>query len=149
MITRPLDLAARLRPEPRNFDWLFYVNVGLIGLFFVVFGSRFVLAPGLGVEFRLPSMAGAVAGARQTTHAITVMASGQILTGDGDRKLDQLDEWMARQAKGVKDPVLLVRADAAVPLAVLAAISSAAKRAGFVEVLLAAGERDAAGDGGR
>jgi biopolymer transport protein ExbD len=143
MITRPLDLASRLRPEPRNFDWLFYVNVGLIALFFTLFGSRFVLAPGLGVEFRLPVMAGANAGARQTTHAITVMGSGQILTADGDRKLDQLDEWMTRQAKGVKNPVLLVRADAAVPLTVLAAISSAAKSAGFVEVVLAAGEQAA------
>lgn len=149
MITRPLDLASRLRPEPRNFDWLFYVNVGLIVLFFTLFGSRFVLAPGLGVEFRLPAMDGASAGARQTTHAITVMGSGQILTGDGDRKLDQLDEWMSRQAKGVNNPVLLVRADADVPLAVVAAISSAAKSAGFVEVLLAAGDREAERAGGR
>ena len=32
MITRPLDLASRLRPEPRSFDWLFYVNGGVIVL---------------------------------------------------------------------------------------------------------------------
>ena len=30
MITRPLDLASKMRPEPRNFDWLFYVNAGLL-----------------------------------------------------------------------------------------------------------------------
>ena len=48
MITRPLDLASKLRPEPRNFDWLFFVNAGLLVLFFVLFGSRFVLAPGEG-----------------------------------------------------------------------------------------------------
>ena len=32
MITRPLDLASKLRPEPRNFDWLFFVNAGLLSL---------------------------------------------------------------------------------------------------------------------
>jgi biopolymer transport protein ExbD len=30
MITRPLDLASKLRPEPRNFDFLFLINGGLI-----------------------------------------------------------------------------------------------------------------------
>ena len=53
MITRPLDLAAKMRAEPRSFDALFYVNVGVLALFFLVFGSRFVLAPGLGVDFKL------------------------------------------------------------------------------------------------
>ena len=48
MITRPLELSSRLRPEPRTFDWVFYVNGGLIVLFFSLFGSQFVLAPGLG-----------------------------------------------------------------------------------------------------
>ena len=30
MITRPLDLASRLRPAPRTFDFWFFVNIGLI-----------------------------------------------------------------------------------------------------------------------
>ena len=54
MITRPLDLASKLRPEPRSLDALFYVNVGVLALFFTMLGSRFVLAPGLGVDFQLP-----------------------------------------------------------------------------------------------
>ena len=45
MITRPLDLAAKLRPPPRSFDALFWVNVGVVVGFFALFGSRFVLAP--------------------------------------------------------------------------------------------------------
>lgn len=49
MITRPLDLASRLRPPPRGLDWLFVMNVALVALFFSLFGSRFVLAPGLGL----------------------------------------------------------------------------------------------------
>ena len=58
MITRPLDLASRLRPPPRNFDVFFYVNLGLMVLAFTVLGSRFVLAPGFGVDFQLPEMQG-------------------------------------------------------------------------------------------
>ena len=86
MITRPLDLASRLRSPPPSFDALFYVNVGLLGMFFMLFGSPFVLAPGLGVDFRLPAAAGANANARTPTHVISVLATGQIFTAHGVRK---------------------------------------------------------------
>lgn len=59
MIVRPLDLASRLRPEPRDFDALFYVNAGMLALFFSLFGSRFVIAPGLELDFQVPVVAGA------------------------------------------------------------------------------------------
>lgn len=150
MITRPLDLAARLRPEPRSFDFLFYVNAGLLGLFFALFGSRFVLAPGVGVDFRLPTVAGANANAIRATQVITVMSSGQIFTEHGPRRIEELDEWLARQAKGSGEPRLLVRGDADVPTSVLAAIVSAAKKAGFIEVVWAAGDPwDGNNQGGR
>lgn len=150
MITRPLDLAARLRPEPRSFDVLFYVNVGLLGLFFALFGSRFVLAPGVGVDFRLPTVAGANANASRATQVITVMSSGQIFTEHGPRRMEELEEWLARQAKASGEPRLLVRGDAGVPTSVLASIASAAKKAGFIEVLWAAGDpADGNRQGGR
>jgi biopolymer transport protein ExbD len=137
MIARPLDLASRLRPEPRNFDWLFYVNAGLIVLFFSVFGSRLVLAPGFGVDFRLPSIAGADANARRPTHVISVLGSGQIFTPEGlCSNIAQLEKWFAAHVNDVKDPVLLVRGDAEVRASVIAEISSAAKRAGFREAPL-------------
>jgi len=143
MITRPLDLAARLRPEPRNFDWLFFVNAGLLVLFFSLFGSRFVLAPGLGIDFRLPAVAGATAGARAPTHVISVINSGQIFTSDGLRKLGDLKNWLAQNAKGAPAPLLLVRGSAGVPMSVLADIASAASATGY-EVLWAASEADPA-----
>jgi biopolymer transport protein ExbD len=142
MITRPLDLASRLRPEPRNFDGLFFVNVGLLVLFFTLFGSHFVLAPGLAVDFRLPTAAGANASAKAPTHVISVLAAGQIFTSHGERKLEELPAYFSTQARSTKDPILLVRGDAAVPSSTLATISSSAKAAGFIEVLWAAGEPD-------
>ena len=146
MITRPLELAAKLRPEPRDFDGLFLVNAGLLVLFFALFGSRFVLAPGLGVDFRLPQASGVNANARPPTHVIDVINSGQIFTSDGLRKMSELGVWLKSQAAQTEAPVLLVRAGEDVSVAVLADVASAARSAGF-SMLLAAGEP--AGRGGR
>jgi len=137
MITRPLDLASKLPPKPRNFDYLFLVNCGLIVLFFGVFGSRFVLAPGLGLDFRLPEMAGARAGAATTTHVISVPRSG-LYFADGAMNLAQLRLWLEAQSKSTPEPVLLIRADVGVPLADLTEVAAVARAAGFVRVIVAA-----------
>jgi hypothetical protein len=60
-----------MRPEPRNFDWLFYVNGAALVFFFALFGSPFVLAPGLSAEFPPSRLAaGANANAKPITHSI-------------------------------------------------------------------------------
>lgn len=138
MLTRPLDLASKLREQPRSFDFLFYVNVGLVVLFFSLFGSRFVLAPGLGIDFQLPEMAGATGGAMPTDRMISVRPSGQIFAADGLLNLPQLKVWLKAEAGKLREPSLLIRASAEVPLAQLANIASAAREAGFVRVVLGA-----------
>ncbi|HYP16877.1 MAG TPA: biopolymer transporter ExbD [Opitutus sp.] len=147
MITRPLDLAARLRAEPRNFDYVFFVNCGLIVLFFTLFGSRFVLAPGLGLDFQMPQMAGARAGATTTEKVISVRPAGQIFAANGLLNLAQLREWLRAEAAKSSEPSLLVRASADVPVAELTEIASVAREAGFVRVVLGAEEPPA--DAGR
>lgn len=142
MITRPLDLASKLRPEPRNFDFLFYVNAGLLVLFFMLFGSRFVLAPGLGVDFKLPEMPGAMAGAMVTTSTISIKSSGQIFA-DGLLSMAQLREWLKTEAKKTKRPSLLVRMSAGVPVSVQTDIVSAAREAGFGSNIVLAAEEPA------
>lgn len=149
MITRPLDLASRLRPEPRSFDWLFFVNAGAIVLFFMLFGSRYVLSPGLGVDYQLPEVAGANAGARATTHYVTVINAGQIFAGDGLRDLKSLPEWLREQARTVPKPSLLIQASGRVETTVITEISSAARRAGFVDIQVAATEPGADAKGKR
>lgn len=139
MITRPLDLASRLRPEPRNLDFLFYVNVGLIAVFFSMFGSRFILAPGLGIDFKIPEMPGALAAAGTTECVISVLPSGQIF-GDGLLNMAQLEVWLKAQAAKAKNPALLVRVSAQVQFSQLADISSVARRAGFARIVVAAEE---------
>jgi biopolymer transport protein ExbD len=140
MIARPLDLASRLRPPPQGMGTLHYVNVGLLVVFFNFFGSRFVLAPGLGIDFQLPQLAGAQAGAAQATDVISVLRSGQILTSEeGLVDIGQLRVWLKSRAARQRQPTLLVRASSEVTLADLSEIEGAAHDAGF-RVLLGAEE---------
>ncbi len=134
MITRPLNLIGNLRASPPRLEGLFYVNVGLLAVFFLLFGSRFVLAPGLGVDFLVPSVAGAAQGARTTSHQITVRRSGQILADDGLVTKKQLGDWLLREKAKVSQPSLLVLASEGVPSEELAEIFSVARGAGFLPV---------------
>jgi biopolymer transport protein ExbD len=143
MITRPLDLASRLRPPPRNFDWMFLVVGALIVQFFLLFGSRFVLAPGLGVDFRLPTMPGALAGASTTTHVVTIKSGGFknggfVFAENGALNAKQFGDWLKAAVKTTKNPVLLVQAGADVTMADEADILTLATEAGFVRVQFAA-----------
>jgi biopolymer transport protein ExbD len=131
MITRPLDVASHLRSEPRGFDWLFFANGALIAVFFVFFGSRFVVSPGIAVGFELPRAPGVNANAEPTTHVITVVNAGQILAGDGTRDINHLQEWLNAEAKTVPEPSLLIRSSAGVPTAVLMQIIGMANAAHF------------------
>lgn len=146
MITRPLDLASKLRSTPRSFDALFWVNAGVIVLFFALFGSRFVLAPGVGVDFSLPQLQGATQGAARTTHVISVARSGLIFTDNGALNFDQLKQWLAENGQKTQSPVLLVRADAAIPVADLTDITSAAQEAGFQVQIAALDPRSPQGE---
>ncbi|MDR1010457.1 MAG: biopolymer transporter ExbD [Opitutaceae bacterium] len=137
MITRPLDLNYRLRPPPRSFDWVHYVNLVLIVMFFVFFGSRFILSPAIVVEskdFRLPprpaDRISYVAGAT----VISIKANGQIFTDTGLVSPSQLENWLAEKIKNAPGASLLVRADAAVTIEEIARISDLARDIGFTQV---------------
>ncbi|MEI6861723.1 MAG: hypothetical protein WCL04_05660 [Verrucomicrobiota bacterium] len=143
MITQPLGLTARLRPLPPGHDAIFYVNMMLIALFFTLFGSRFVLAPGLEVSLvgpreaiRLPAMPGAVAGARTTDVTLTIQSSDMIMVDTAVLRMADVPAWLAGQAKNRKNLRLLVKADQSLPTGDLTHLFEMADKAGF-SVLLA------------
>lgn len=147
MISRPLDLSSRLTPPPRDWDWVFYVNAGLLVLFFFLFGSRFVLSPGLGTDFRLPTTPAGTLGAMPTTHVISVQRGGIIFADPGGNlSLDKLRVWLASAAREAREPRLLVRANVDVTLKDLSDIRAAAEEAGFVGIVWGA-EDDREGTG--
>jgi biopolymer transport protein ExbD len=129
MITRPLDLASRLRPAPAGQDTLWFVNVGALVLFFMFFGSRFVLAPGLAIE--LPEAPGVVTAARAADTVITVRNADMVFAQGGVMPLARLGTWLKQQAAGRRGLVLLVLADARLPGADLAEIVRLADAAGY------------------
>ena len=131
MITRPLELSSRLRAAPRNYDWLFGVNAVVVVGGFVLLGSQFVLAPGLGVDFALPTAPTPAIDLRPSTHVITVVNEGQIFVRDGALTLDELPPWLADQARSTQRPALLVRAGAGVPASILTRVLELAHAAGF------------------
>lgn len=162
MITRPLDLASRLRPINRGWEALSYVNVGALALFFFVFGSRFVLAPGMAVDFALPEASRGATSAWMTDVVIAVPASGQAVVGGAVLDFPALGVWLKEraledEANGVGDVQaggarggkrLLVQASAALPARDLATIYALAAEAGFAGVLVATAESGATGTGG-
>jgi len=141
MITRPLELSARLRPSPKSFDFIFLVNGGLIALFFVLFGSRFVLSPGLrvnGREFHLPSSPSALVGAIPTSVVISVTSSELIFVEGGMvRSTAQLREWLNAQGKKQPGAALLVQADDSVSQKVIVEIYDLAAQSGLGPVTIA------------
>jgi biopolymer transport protein ExbD len=137
MITRPLDLASRLREGPRGGLALFYVNAGLLLLFFGLFGSRFVLSPGLAVDFALPTSGAAGTSAVTTDVVIAVPAAGIALVDGQVLDFKALGGWLREQARTKNKPRLLVQASASLPAKDLAEIYSLASNARFAGVLIA------------
>lgn len=133
MIARPLDLASRLRPPPGPLAGLpvCLANLVLLGLFFALFGSRFVLSPGLPVDFALPEVPGALAGAAPTAMAIAVKSADFIVTEDGLMNLSQLRGWLERRAGERPGATLLIQADVSVSLRDWSAIVDLVSAAGL------------------
>ncbi len=135
MIARPLDLASILRRQPRSFDWVFFVNFGLIALFFILFGSRFVLSPALAVDgedLRLSKVPEETAGLVAAKFAVSVKANGQIFVDpNGLVNDEQLRVWLSERAKRSPGAYLIIYPDKAVPFDDVARISVAAKEAGL------------------
>ncbi|MFH1498861.1 MAG: biopolymer transporter ExbD [Verrucomicrobiota bacterium] len=138
MITRPLDLSARLRPAPRSLDVFFYVNVGFMALMFVLFGSRFVLSPGLGTDFALPAAGDVIAQASSTDVVIAVRRTDMALVEGAVLNFADLERWLGSRVEGRTGLRLLIQADAAVSAQDIAQLHRMAADAGFAGVIIAA-----------
>lgn len=142
MITRPLNLSSHLQPPPRFMDGVFYANVVLLGLFFAVFGSRFILSPGVDLgrpDFGIASSDAALGGAVSTSAVISVLGSEMVFTDAGRMSYAELALWLPTQVQQGREGEsrLLVRASAGVTARDLMRLSDVALGAGFSGVQLA------------
>jgi hypothetical protein len=124
---------------------LFYVNVGALAVFFFVFGSRFVLAPGLAVDFALPVSGGAATAVVTTDIVIAVPAADMAVIEGAVVDFSGLGEWLRAQTSGGDGSQsarkrLLVQAAGSLPARELARVYNLAADAGFSGVLVATDE---------
>jgi len=133
MIIHPIDLNSKLRPRPRNNDWMFFVNLALIGMFFLFFGSRFVRFPAIVINGDIASPASPASEVSYVPGSVVVSikANGQIFTDTGLVSESQLNAWLAEKIKTSPDASLLIRNDAKVSADTLLDILFMARQAGF------------------
>lgn len=141
MITQPLELQSKLSPPPRNFDAFFWVNAGVVCLFFGLLGSRFVLAPGLLVgvgqgESFLPKASTAMHSAGATV-VVSYRRDNMILFEGGIYEFSNFRPVLERYAKAHPRAAMLVRFDRQVSMQGFTELCDLARAAGFETVLLA------------
>lgn len=138
MITRPLELESRLSPPPRDLNFVAWVNVGVIVLFFGLLGSRFVLAPGLlvgvgGENFELPKTTEPQY-SRTSSPVVSYRGDDVILFEGAIVKLPELEQRLTAYAKKHPGEVLLLVADRHVTLQAIDKLSALARSVGFAYV---------------
>jgi biopolymer transport protein ExbD len=150
MITRPFGLESKLSAPPRDFDVLFWVNAGVIALFFTLLGSRFVLAEGIvvqpGAAMVLPTSS--ATGQAATSVVVSYRRDNMVLFEGGIYELRDLRSRMEDYVKAHPGAVLLVRYDRAVSVQGIVDLSDMAHAVGFARFVIAAekpAEQEAAG----
>lgn len=138
MITKPLELESRLSPPPRDLDFVSWVNVAVIFLFFSLLGSRFVLAPGLlmgtgNENFTLPKNSHPQL-SRTASVVVTYRRDSVILFEGAIVSPTELQQRLAAYAKKHPGEVLLLIADKNVTLRAVSELSAMAQSLGFAYV---------------
>ncbi len=144
MITRPLELESRMSPPPRDLDFVAWVNVGVIVLFFSLLGSRFVLAPGVSIGLAddanplvLPQGGGTLESTGTAAVVVSYRRDNVILFEGGMFSLTDLRKQMEVYAKKHPGAVMLVRADRQVSFQAGLELADMARSVGFANVVLA------------
>lgn len=142
MITRPLDLEAKLAAPPRDLDVVFWVNVAAVGLFFALLGSRFILAPGMPVgvnqsaDLELPQVGSTMHGA--TSVVVSYRRDNMILFEGGIYEFSNFKPVLDRYSRSHPGASMLVRVDKQVSMQGFLELCDLARAAGFANVLVAA-----------
>ena len=139
-----------MSPPPRDLDFVAWVNVAVIVLFFALLGSRFVLAPGVlvgsGIE-RLTLPAASNLQLAPTASVVVSYRSDEVILFEGAIvKRTELQQKLEAYAKKHPGEVLLLLADKHVSTQAVFELSMIAQSVGFAYVLMA-GENPPATDG--
>ena len=146
--TSPLNLRRYLRRIDARPDAIPFVNVILLGIFFALCNSQFLLPPGIPIS--LPRDTSGSLVPEPVAAVVTVMpplsgdesAEGMVLFGGDLIRQTELQDQLAAFLKKhpAKDPVLLLKMDARASLAQLVQISEIARASGFSTMQIASEE---------
>ena len=146
VITSPLNLQRELSESDRRIDPTPFLDLCLIGLFFTLTVSRFVISPG--TDFELPKVdpenrPGIVTNAVLTIR-MTEMGAKETVLFEGDIfTMETLRGGLARFVREarVPEPVLLIKADGRIEVHRILEILDLARKAGFGRVQVASSEK--------
>ena len=146
VITSPLNLQRELPESDRGVDPIPFLDLCLIGLFFTLTVSRFVISPG--TDFELPKVdpedrPGVVTDAVLTIR-MTEMGAKETVLFEGDIfTMETLQGGLARFVRDarVPEPVLLIKSDRRIEVHRILEILDMARKAGFGRVQVASGEK--------
>lgn len=138
MVTQPLNLQSHLRPPPRSLDVFYFADLALLGVFFLLMGSQFVLAPGM--PMNLPVMEDSTGLAQPADLVVSMRGDDGILFEGGLFPLKAFESKLAEVVAARGETAVLVRVDRQVTAQGLIDLCAAARRAGASHVQIAAEE---------
>jgi biopolymer transport protein ExbD len=146
--TAPLNLKRYLHSVDTRVDPVPFINVILLGLFFAICNSKFLLPPGIPINLPTDRSGGLVP--EPVAAVVTVMPplpgdetnEGMVLFGGSLIRQSVLEDSLKAYLKThpTERPVLLLKMDARASLSQLVKISEAARASGFVSMQIAAEE---------
>lgn len=126
--------------------WPFF-DICAIGLFATLYGSNYVIAPGINIDLpRSNHMQSAVAQRLQVMSVDEVSGEEQIYFEDRLLKLETLEKMLHIRGKVPENVTLLVRIDSSVSARTITSIFEIAEAAGYRNIQWATESRPAASD---
>lgn len=140
-----LKLEAELPKRAKLSFWPF-LDLCVIGMFFVLFSSKFVMTPG--ITLALPEVGSsqvAISPVYEVIAVTEVKGEEMIFFKDSKFDLDSLEKHLAKRGQAPKGATLLVKADVAVSMRTLSLLSDLAIASGYERVQLATEDRQSVG----
>ncbi len=139
MKARPFDFEAHLHTKSRRLDVVPFIDVCLIAIFFSLFGSSYVFAPG--ITLNLPVSRTAAVDALPIYEVLTVgeiEGSERILFAGRIFNLETFEKGLLSGREERGETTLLVRIDESVSVGTLTKVCDIARASGFGEIQIAA-----------
>ncbi len=131
-------------PQAAKLNFWPFFDLCVIGLFATLYGSNFVIAPGITIDLpRVNHAQSAVAQRLQVMSIDEVSGEEQIYFEDRLLKVETLDKMLRLRGEVPENVTLLMRVDAAVSTQTMTSVWEIVKAAGYLNIQVATERRPA------